>query len=81
MKGMAIMSTVVTKLPLMKAYEEVRTLEDYLEMHFLLPEQFQALIEDFHLNMGLKRGTLMTLDQVDEYRAYLREISTRLDSF
>lgn len=75
------MSILVTKLPLMKAYEEVRTLEDYLEMHFLLPEQFQALIEDFYLNMGLKRGTLMTLDQVKEYQSYLCDISTRLESF
>lgn len=74
------MSILVTKLPLMRAYEEVKTLEEYLEMHFLLPEQFHALIEDFYLNMGLKRGTLMTLDQVKEYRSYLREISTRLAS-
>lgn len=75
------MSILVIKLPLIKAYEEVETLEYYLEMHFLRPEHFQTLIDDFHLNMGMKRGTLMTLDQVDEYRSYLREISTRLASF
>lgn len=56
------MSILVTKLPLMRAYEEVKTLEEYLEMHFLLPEQFHALIEDFYLNMGLKKGALMIME-------------------
>lgn len=68
------MITVVTKLPLMKAYEEVKTLEDYLEMHFLLPEQLNALIEDFYTSIGLKKGTLMTLEQLKEYKMYLRDL-------